>query len=191
MHILVFAYIFMQLELIFRCISKSIKINFVYMGRIWACILYQINPSCLTPLYGECSDLYGLFQYQSIFLAWFTSSPSGFFTALKLFYLFNPPCMGLSDLSGLFQYQINYPFFLWLILLIPGLYGLRQININYTRLILYSLTYAVFSLLNCLYFLALLSRCCSDLFGIFFTKLFILFSSPFQVLLCPMRYFLY
>ena len=30
------------------------------------------------------------------------------------------------------------PLFLWLILLIPGLYGLRQININYTRLILYS-----------------------------------------------------
>ena len=42
-----------------------------------------------------------------------------------------------------------------------------------------ALTYTVFSFLNYLYFLALLSRCCSDLFGIFFTKLFILFSSPF------------
>ena len=110
--------------------------------------------------------------------------------------------MGLPDLSGLFQYQINYffvipfsgacsnpsglsnyftrpvysyiksfylpysphppPFFLWLILLIPGLYGLRQININYTRLILYS------RLIQCM-----------------FTKLSMLLSSPFQVLLRP------
>ena len=81
------------------------------------------------------------------------------FHRIKIILFIQPPCMGLSDLSGLFQYQINYPppFFLWLYYLSPGLYGLRQININYIRLILYSLTYAVFSLLNCLYFLALLS----------------------------------
>ena len=149
----------MQLELIFRCISKSIKINFVYIVRIWVCILYQINPTCLTPLYGECSDLYGLFQYQSIFFAWFTFSPSGLFTALKLFYLFNPLAWDCQTYPVYFNIKliIPPPFFLWLYYLSPGLYGLRQININYIRLILYSLTYAVFSLLNCLYFLALLS----------------------------------
>ena len=166
----------MQLELIFRAYQKSIKINFVHIVRIWIGVLYQINLTCLTPLYGECTDPSGLFQYQSIFLVWFTFSPSGIFTSLNYF-IFNSLCMGLPDLSGLFQYQINYffvipfsgacsnpsglsnyftrpvysyiksfyisysphpPFFLWLILLIPGLYGLRQININYTRLILYS-----------------------------------------------------
>ena len=114
---MIFAYIVMQLELIFRCISKSIKINFVYIVRIWVCILYQINPTCLTPLYGECTDLSGLFQYQSIFLVWFTFSPSGLFTALDYFIYSTPFAWDCQTYQVYFNIKLTtffYFFYLFL-----------------------------------------------------------------------------